>query len=187
MLTSEMKRRIAHLAAELQLALVERREVLPAGELNAVVIGIQRLHNRFARLLAASGAPGHLGQQLKRALGGAEIGDAESDVGRDHADQRHPRKVVAFRNHLGADQDVDVAVAESRQERGQRTACGESHRDRAAPHARPDSPASPRPRRVRSRIPPARGTDRRTAGTPSARVPCSCSSGSAPAATGPSP
>ena len=56
MLTSDDERRIAHRAAELQLALVERRVVLPARELDAVVVGIERLDDRFARLLAAAGA-----------------------------------------------------------------------------------------------------------------------------------
>ena len=82
--------------------------------------GIERLHDRLARLLAAAGAAGHLREQLKRPLGRAEVGHAEADVGRDDADQRHARKVVALGNHLRADQDVDLAVAEARQQRFER-------------------------------------------------------------------
>jgi hypothetical protein len=78
--------------AEPHLALVEGRVVLAAGELDAVVIGIERLDDGFARLLAAAGAPGHLCQQLERPLGGAKVGEPEADVGRDHADQRHRGK-----------------------------------------------------------------------------------------------
>ena len=46
---------------------------------------------------------------------GAEIGEAEADVGGNHADQRHVRKVVALGDHLRADQDVDVAAGDALQ------------------------------------------------------------------------
>ena len=77
-----------------------------------------RLHDRLARLLAAAGAAGDLRQQLEGPLGGAEIGQAEADVGRDDADQRDAREVVPLRDHLRADEDVDLAVAEACQQRG---------------------------------------------------------------------
>ena len=48
--------------------------ILPARELDAVVLGIQRLHDRLARALAAAGTARHLRQQLERALAGAEVG-----------------------------------------------------------------------------------------------------------------
>ena len=84
------------------------------------MIGVQRLHDRFAARLAAAGAAGHLRQQLEGSLRGAEIGEAEADVGGHHADQRHPREVVPLGDHLGADQDVDRALAEAREQRRER-------------------------------------------------------------------
>ena len=48
----------------------------------------------------------------KRPLAGAEIREAEPDVGGDHADQRHLREIVALRDHLRADQDVDLAAGD---------------------------------------------------------------------------
>ena len=62
--------------------------------------------------LAASGAAGHLGEQLEGALGGAEIGHAEADIGGDDADQGDVGNVVALGDHLRADQHVVVAFAE---------------------------------------------------------------------------
>ena len=60
--------------AERQLPFVERDVILFAGELNAVVVRIQRLHDRLAGLVSSAGPAGHLGQQLERPLGGSEIG-----------------------------------------------------------------------------------------------------------------
>ena len=84
------------------------------------MIWIQGLDNRFARLLAAAGAAGDLRQQLKRPLRGTEVCRAETHVGRHHADERDARKIVSLRDHLRPDEHVDLAVAESRQQRGQR-------------------------------------------------------------------
>ena len=182
------ERRVAHRAAELHLALVERRIVLPARELDAVVVRIQRLDDRLARLLAAAGAAGDLREQLERPLGGAEVGQAEADVGRHDADQRHARKVVALGDHLRADEDVDLAVAEPREQRGERALAPDGvaiePRDaRAGTRARCTS-ASTRsvPKPACSRYGAGAQRARRRA-----RAPCSCSSGSAPGAPCPSP
>ncbi len=75
-----------------------------------------RLHDRLARHFAAAGAPGDLGQELKRALRGSEIRHPEPDVGRDHTHERNPRKIVALGNHLRPDQHVNRAVAEAREQ-----------------------------------------------------------------------
>ena len=83
--------------------------VLPRGELNRVVLRIICLHEHFAGKFAAPGAARHLRQQLKRALGGAKIRQAEREIGGDHADERDALKIVALRDHLRADQDVDLA------------------------------------------------------------------------------
>ena len=68
-------------------------------------------------VLAAARAADDLRQQLERPLGRAEVRQAEADVGRDDADERHGRKVVALRDHLRADEDVDVAAPRRREAR----------------------------------------------------------------------
>src|SRR5262245_23128721 len=62
------ERWIPHATAKREFLLEERGVVLPARELNAVVIGIERLHDRFAGALAAAGAPRDLRQELERTL-----------------------------------------------------------------------------------------------------------------------
>ncbi len=51
--------------------------------------------------------PGHLVEQLERALGGAQVAAAEAEIGVDHAHQREVGEVVALGDDLGAEQDVD--------------------------------------------------------------------------------
>src|SRR6185437_6763867 len=46
----------------------------------------------------------------REALGRAEIGAVERVVGAQHADEGQSRKVMALREHLRADQDVDFPV-----------------------------------------------------------------------------
>ncbi len=115
-------RRILHRLPEVQLLLEEAGVVLPAGVLDAVVLGEERLDDRLAANLAAAGAAGDLRQQLERSLPCPEIRQAEADVGRDHADERHARKVMALGDHLRADEDVELASGEPRQQRGDRAA-----------------------------------------------------------------
>ena len=66
--------------------------------------------------VAAPGASGHLGEKLKRALGGPEVGHAEADVRRDDAHERDVRDVVSLGDHLRSDEDIVVALAESAQD-----------------------------------------------------------------------
>ena len=56
--------------------------------------------------------PGHLAQQLERALGGARIAIGEAEIGIDHADQRHVGEMVALGDKLGADDDVGLALGD---------------------------------------------------------------------------
>jgi len=56
-----------------------------------------------------SGAPSNLGQQLESALPGAEIRQMQSQIGIDNSDEGDIRKVQTFRNHLRADEDIDLA------------------------------------------------------------------------------
>jgi len=99
---------------ELAKALMEARpslffEVLRRCGADRIVIRIQRLNQRFARRLAAAGPPDHLGEQLKGPFRRAKIGQPEADVGRDDADERDRRKIMALGDHLRSDQDVDLA------------------------------------------------------------------------------
>ena len=72
---------------------------------------MNRLDQRLARLVATSRAAHYLTEQLERALRRAEICEPESDVGRNDTDERHLRKVMALRDHLRADENVDLTGA----------------------------------------------------------------------------
>src|SRR5688572_7165623 len=109
-------RRISHAAAKRELALEERAVVLAAGQLDAVVLGVEGLHDGLAGALAAPGPPGDLRQQLERALGSAKISESQPDVRRDDPDKRDTRKVMALRDHLRADEDVQLAGREAAEE-----------------------------------------------------------------------
>ena len=87
---------------------------------NAVVIGKQRLHHCLPSNVAAASPARNLGEQLKGALAGAKLGQAETDVRGNHADQRDPRKIVPFGDHLRADQHVDFPGGKPCEERGNR-------------------------------------------------------------------
>ena len=90
--------------------------------LDAVVVGKERLDDRLAADLAAPGTAGDLREQLERPLRRPEVGVAQPDIGGDHADERHARKIVALRDHLRADEDVELPRGELREERGNRAA-----------------------------------------------------------------
>src|SRR5258708_33559865 len=66
-----------------------------------------------AGVMARAGAPGGLRKELEGPPGGAKFGHAEPDVRRYHSDQRDVGNVVAFGDHLGAHQDVELALAEA--------------------------------------------------------------------------
>ena len=55
--------------------------ILGGGALDGVVIRVDGLDQHDSGSLAAAGASAGLGEQLEGALGGAEIGEAEADVG----------------------------------------------------------------------------------------------------------
>src|SRR5207237_1322941 len=58
----------------------------------------------------APGPARHLRHQLERPLPGPEIGQVQPGVRVHHADDRHVRKVQSLGDHLGAEQDVELAV-----------------------------------------------------------------------------
>jgi len=67
------------------------------------VLRQQRLDDRFATALSASGTARDLRQQLEGALVRTKVREAQSDVRGDHTHQRDLGKVVALRDHLRAD------------------------------------------------------------------------------------
>jgi len=60
---------------------------------------------------AATSATGDLRQKLKGALTRAKIREVQREISVDDSDQGHVREVQAFRDHLGADEKVDLARA----------------------------------------------------------------------------
>ncbi len=105
--------RVVHPAAELQLFFVEADEVVAGGVLDGVVILEISLQHDLAGSLAASGASSDLGEQLEGALGGAKVGQAEGDVGSDHTYERDAVNVVAFGDHLRADEEIEFAFVQA--------------------------------------------------------------------------
>ena len=69
-----------------------------------------------------SRAARHLEQERGETLGRAEVGAVERVVGAQHADEREPREVVALRQHLRADKDVDLACVHALTDLGERAA-----------------------------------------------------------------
>src|SRR5437764_3694895 len=79
-----------------------------------------RLYDYRARQVAASCATSDLRQQRREALRRAEIRAVQRVVGAENADQRKPRKVVALREHLRADQQIDRMLGNLRSHRRKR-------------------------------------------------------------------
>src|SRR6476659_5714375 len=98
------RREIASLA-ELELLLEIAGEIMVACKLNRGTERRVSLHEHFAVCLAAAGATGDLGQELKRAFPCAEIREVQREISIYDSDQRHVRKMKAFRNHLRADEN----------------------------------------------------------------------------------
>ena len=67
------------------------------------------LHQRPARPVLAAGAAGDLVEELEGPLGSTQVAAVQAEIGVDHRDQGEVGKVMAFRRHLGADQDIDLA------------------------------------------------------------------------------
>src|SRR6476661_1929586 len=100
-------REIASLA-ELELLLEIAGEIMVAGKLNRRTERRVSLHEHFAMCLAAAGASRHLCEKLESAFAGAEIGHMQGEVGVDESDQRYVREMQALRDHLRADENVDL-------------------------------------------------------------------------------
>ena len=103
-------RKIAALA-EFEFLLEVAGEIVVPRKLNRWRKRRVGLHKDFARRFTAACAPGNLSEQLESALSRAEIGQMQGEIGVDDSDQRHVRKMETFRDHLRADENVDLAGA----------------------------------------------------------------------------
>ncbi len=84
------------------------------------MIRIMGLNHDLAGAIGAPGAAGDLQDRLREPLVAARIGAEQPLVGVQHADERHARKVMALRQHLRADQNLDVAGFDVVQHGGER-------------------------------------------------------------------
>ena len=82
------------------------------------------LHDHLAAGRAAAAAAGELGDHREGALAGAEVGEAQGGVGVEDRAQGHLGEVVALGDHLGADQDGALGLAEGGEDAGVGTAPG---------------------------------------------------------------
>ena len=60
---------------------------------------------------ASASASGHLCEKLESAFAGAEIGKMQGEIGVDDTDKRYVREMQTFRDHLCADENIDLAGA----------------------------------------------------------------------------
>ena len=77
---------------------------------NCVVVRGPSLHQDAAPLGAAACPARHLRHELKRALGGPEVGEVEARIRVHYPDDRHVREVQPLRDHLRAEQDVELPL-----------------------------------------------------------------------------
>src|SRR5262245_19644668 len=91
--------RIAELAAPLELARQEARDVMTRRELDRACVRLERLDENASRRIATAPA-GELRQQLKGSLLGAEVRQPETRVGVDDRRERDAGEVVPLRHHL---------------------------------------------------------------------------------------
>ena len=111
------ERRVAERAAPLELLGEEAPDVVARRVGDRPRVGLERLHDHAPRRVAAA-APRELGDQLERALLGAEVGHREAGVGVDHGGELDPGEVVALGDHLRPEQDAGLGVAEAAERLG---------------------------------------------------------------------
>jgi len=103
---------------------VEGGIVMMGGGLDGVVPGPEGLDVDFTGAVAASGASGDLGEELEGLFGGTEVGHVEAGVGIDDADEGHAGVVMAFGEHLGADEYVNFPAGKTLQDVSMTTFAG---------------------------------------------------------------
>ncbi len=85
---------------------------MDSGKTNAIVFRIVGLHQHRSRTVTPSSPSRHLSQDLKSVFGSAEIRPLESDIRAHHPNEGDVGKVMAFGNHLSANENVSVAPTE---------------------------------------------------------------------------
>src|SRR5437660_7316527 len=95
------------------------------------MVRIERLDDRFSGDFTPPRAPGDLRQKLEGSLGRPEVREPQAHVRADDPDEGDARKVVPLCDHLRADQHVELAPRESREQFGD----GATAADRVAVHA----------------------------------------------------
>ena len=103
---------IAILEAVSGLLAVEAVIVVGGDGADGVVLGVEGLDDDPPATRAPAGPTSHLGQHLEDSLSGAIVGEVDADVGAHYAHEGDLGKVEALGDHLGADQDVDLAGLE---------------------------------------------------------------------------
>ena len=98
---------------EFQFLLEIAREIVMPRELNRGAEGGIGLHENFARRFAPAGAARNLGQQLERSFASAEIRHMQREIGVDDSNESDVRKMETLRDHLRADENVDLTDTES--------------------------------------------------------------------------
>ena len=95
--------------AKLEFLLEIAGEIVVPRKLNRRTKGRVGLYENFTQRFAAAGTSGHLCEKLKSAFARSKIWQMQREVSINNSDERHVREMQAFRNHLGADQNVDLA------------------------------------------------------------------------------
>ena len=102
---------VTKLFSEVEFLIGVAAEVVMAGKLNGGGVWCVGLNDDFSFKLTTSCPTCDLGEQLEGALTGAEIGNVQAKVRVEHTNERDIGEVQAFGDHLGADDDVDFALA----------------------------------------------------------------------------
>ena len=105
------ERRVAERPTTLELTREESGHVMTGRVLHRARLGLERLHDHAARRVSAA-ATRELGEELERPLLGTEVGQAEPRVGVDDRGELDAGEVMAFRDHLRADEDGAVGARE---------------------------------------------------------------------------
>ena len=79
---------------------------------DCIIVDVVGLDDNLTGIIAASGTAGRLGDQLECPLRSAKIGKAQHQVRCQNADNRDIREIVAFGDHLRADQRISFMMGE---------------------------------------------------------------------------
>ncbi len=103
-------RGIPHQRPEPHLLFVKQLIILRGCRDNGKMIRLIGLDHNLTLPLSASGAPGRLCQELKRAYRRTEITDIQGQIRRQYPDKGHIRKIVSLDDHLRAAQNICLLI-----------------------------------------------------------------------------